>query len=82
MARIELGPRSGVEDPCRACATFESDEQWRSLPLVRSMESVDLVPHITTHWTGRAIEVRRCVQCGRSIARVVPPRAPFAARRG
>jgi hypothetical protein len=81
MARFELGPRSRVDDPCRACATFDTDEEWRSLPLVRSMESVDLVPHITTHWTGRANEVRRCVQCGRSIARLVPPRTPMAPRR-
>jgi hypothetical protein len=61
------------EVPCRACATFESDDQWRALPLVRSMTASDLVPSMTTRWTGRAIEVRRCSRCGRSIARVAPP---------
>jgi hypothetical protein len=60
---------------CPGCATFYSEEQWRALTLVRSMNARDLVPLVTTSWSGRVIEVRECSRCGRSIARFVPPRA-------
>jgi hypothetical protein len=58
---------------CRACARFDSDDQWRTLELVRSMGAGDLVPAITTRWTDRVVEVRKCPRCRRSIARLVTP---------
>jgi hypothetical protein len=59
---------------CRACARFDSDAAWRAFPLLRSMSASDLARFMTTRWTDRVIEVRTCPQCGRNIARIVPPR--------
>jgi hypothetical protein len=56
---------------CGACATFESDEQWRALPLVRVMRAEDVMQFVT-HWRAKVIEIRRCRRCGRSVARAVP----------
>jgi hypothetical protein len=60
---------------CRGCASFESYEQWRTLPLLHSLSAGDLVPFVTTRWSRGAIEVRKCLRCGRGVARVVRPPA-------
>jgi hypothetical protein len=63
-------------EPCPGCATSAADERWPALPLLRTMNAVDVAPFISTPWGGRVIEVRQCAWCGRGIARLVPPRKP------
>jgi hypothetical protein len=61
----------GDGTPCAACATFESDEAWRALPLVLVMRPEDVLKFVT-RWRAGVIEIRRCGRCGRSVARAVP----------
>jgi hypothetical protein len=67
--------RNRGQKECRRCASLSSYEQWRALPLLQSMSAGDLVPFVTTRWSRGAIEVRKCPQCGRGVARVVRPPA-------
>jgi hypothetical protein len=60
-----------TEKPCRACANVARDDEWGTLPLVRSLSATDVAGFMTTLWAGRVIEVRTCPGCGRGIARMV-----------
>jgi Zn ribbon nucleic-acid-binding protein len=63
--------REGGRPGCPACKTVEVNEMWRDLKLVATMHASDLFPSSAT-WAGRAIEIRECPLCGRSVARATP----------
>jgi hypothetical protein len=64
---------------CFECQADVADERWSKLPLVQVLRGEDLVPGVVTQWPGGAIEVRKCVDCGRTVARMATSRfAQFA----
>jgi Zn ribbon nucleic-acid-binding protein len=54
---------------CSACGHAYSSGTWAELPVVRTLTSGDLHAYVSTWEDARVIEVRACVECGRSMAR-------------
>jgi Zn ribbon nucleic-acid-binding protein len=60
----------GTPSGCPQCEMVGADEHWGERPLVQVLLGEDLVPSVVTRWTGRWIEVRKCVGCGQTVARM------------
>jgi hypothetical protein len=78
LAHTPLGPLKQRENRdserpirCGGCGRAYGPGAWLSLPIV-SMLTIDAIaPHVVKWPRGVLIEVRRCAQCARSIARTV-----------
>jgi Zn ribbon nucleic-acid-binding protein len=56
---------------CAACARDITMACWQELPLIETIEGATILQHVSVWPDDKAIEVRACRDCGRSIARTV-----------
>jgi len=60
---------------CRSCTGPMTDEAWQRLPLAQTIPSTAILQHVSAWPAHTTIDVRRCPDCGREIARTVRARS-------
>src|SRR5450432_1330038 len=67
--------RGGGERPlrCGGCAASFEPHAWLALPLVAVLAGEAIASHVIKWPLGVRIEIRRCLRCGRSMARTTEP---------
>jgi len=65
----------GGERPlrCGGCAASFEPHAWLALPLVAVLAGEAIASHVIKWPLGVRIEIRRCLRCGRSMARTTEP---------
>lgn len=61
--------RAFVPRACAACAGALTEAAWLALPLAQTILPATILQHLSTWPADEHVEVRRCRDCGRSIAR-------------
>lgn len=60
-----------TERSCPSCTGELTRTAWEELPLAETLETTAILQHVSVWPPHLDIEVRRCSDCGRSIARTV-----------